>query len=345
MPILQIFAIICVLAYTGCIRKSTSKPDLLDTVRVDSKLINDLKDVYRAFKINHIIKDQQELLNVLLADSASSLPKGLLDSNIRACEALKQVYLSNDTLNNHVVKYLASTIRNYTIAKDKGFESPEYKKDYETYRVENENYLNYVVKTYPLNRFVNLTEEKYWATMDKKQYVKAKEYADYEAVVDVDLMKGLGILEELSKNAANFQEYSIYQIEVGDQFVKKDSLVRADLSGNAPPTPWDLAIKKYRHILDKKQYSLYLFETWLKWRTVSQQNSGLSKSSDIPNDKYDFAREKMAAVVLDFISKHPEDEMAINQFLLLATHDIVRRFGEYPYGNQNTIEFHEIFGQ
>lgn len=37
--------------------------------------------------------------------------------------------------------------------------------------------------------------------------------------------------------------------------------------------------------------------------------------------------------------------MAINEFLLIATHDIVRRFGNYPYGNQNTVEFHELFDE
>ena len=39
------------------------------------------------------------------------------------------------------------------------------------------------------------------------------------------------------------------------------------------------------------------------------------------------------------------DEMAINQFLILATHDIVRRFGQYPYGNQNILEFYNIYGE
>jgi hypothetical protein len=78
---------------------------------------------------------------------------------------------------------------------------------------------------------------------------------------------------------------------------------------------------------------------------VTQQNKGLSKSSEIPNDEYDKVREEVAAVILDYIAKHEKDEMAINQFLVIATHDIVLRFGQYPYGNQNTIEHHEIFGK
>lgn len=56
-------------------------------------------------------------------------------------------------------------------------------------------------------------------------------------------------------------------------------------------------------------------------------------------------REQAALIVLDYINTHSNDEMAINEFLLLATHDIVKRFGDYPYGNQNTVEYHETFDE
>ena len=32
-----------------------------------------------------------------------------------------------------------------------------------------------------------------------------------------------------------------------------------------------------------------------------------------------------------------------SETLLLTTHDIIRRYGDYPYGNQNTVEYHELF--
>lgn len=86
-----------------------------------------------------------------------------------------------------------------------------------------------------------------------------------------------------------------------------------------------------------------MFEAWLKWRTVLQQMNGSSKVSQIPNDEYNKVREQEALFILEYIAENEKDEMAINQFLLFATHDIVRRFGDYPYGNQNTLEFHELF--
>ena len=70
---------------------------------------------------------------------------------------------------------------------------------------------------------------------------------------------------------------------------------------------------------------------------------GSSKYSSIPNELYNNWRDKMAFVILKHISTHPEDQMAINQFLLFASHDDIKRFGSYRYGNQNVIEFYELF--
>ena len=35
--------------------------------------------------------------------------------------------------------------------------------------------------------------------------------------------------------------------------------------------------------------------------------------------------------------------MAINQYILLSTHDNVLRFGEYDYGNQNILEYYYLY--
>ena len=52
----------------------------------------------------------------------------------------------------------------------------------------------------------------------------------------------------------------------------------------------------------------------------------------------------VALTILEHIQENQDDIMAINQFVLITEHDIVRRFGDYQYGNQNTIEYHQIFG-
>jgi hypothetical protein len=315
----------------------TFAQDLLDNVKSNSQIITELKDVYRAYKINLKITDQKETINLILDDASDKELKDQLDVFIEECNALKQVHFKDETLNSYVNKYVTLTIQNYQIAKNKGFSSTEFKKNFENYRKEKEKYMNYLATTYSTSHFVNLTEEKYWKTVDKNNYIKSADYTTYKSLKTTDFKASLMLLEKISKQTIDFQEYSIYQIELADQYEKKSD----SLEDNAS----DIAIEKYKTILEQKKYSIYLFEAWLKWRTVTQQHTGLSKSSDIPNDEYNKIREQVALTILDYITKNEKDEMAINEFTLMATHDIVRRFGDYPYGNQNTVEYHQIFDE
>lgn len=302
----------------------------------NSKLVNELTDVYQAFQINNIIIDQKEMINLYLSEDSEEEMKTLLDGYIKACDSLKIIRFSNDTLNSYVSKYLTLTKQSYGIAKSKGFNSMAFKKDFENYKKQNDEYMSYLYSTYSTNHFISMTEQKYWQTNDKKNYIKSSQYETYKNLKAKDLKSALILLDKISKQTTNFQEYCVYQIELADQYVK-----HADsLQENAE----DKAIEIYKSILDQKKYSIYLFEAWLKWRIVTQQFTyGLSKSSDIPNNEYDRLREQVALTILNYITTHDKDEMAINEFLLMATHDIVKRFGDYPYGNQNTVEYHETF--
>ncbi|MDI3319485.1 hypothetical protein [Pinibacter soli] len=315
----------------------TYAQDLLDNIKDNSKLTKELKDVYRAFHINNIIVEQKELINIY-QDAEETDLKELYTSSIKACDSLKQIHFYNDTLNSLVSKYLTSTIRSYNILQSKGINSVDYKKDFEKYKAETEKYMKYLYSTYSTNHFVNLTEDVYWKANDKNNYIKSKEYPGYGTLKTKDLKEALALLESIAKQTTDFQEYSIYQIELADQYEKN----RKSLGDSAS----EIAVEKYKTILDQRKYSIYLFEVWLKWRTVTQQNVyGLSKTSEIPNRDYDRLREQVALTILHFIVDHPKDEMAINEFLLMATHDIVKRFGDYPYGNQNTVEYHDFFDE
>ncbi len=315
----------------------TFSQDLLDAVKSNSKLVIELKDAYRAFHINNIIIDQKEMINVFLNDGSDAEMKNLLNDDIKGCDSLKIFHFNNDTLNSYVSKYLALTIQSYKVAQSKGFNSSEFKKDFEKYKKEKGKYMDYLYSTYSTNHFVSMTEEKYWQTNDKKNYIKSSDYATYKSLKTTNLKDALVLLDKISKQTTDFQEFSIYQIEFADQYVKHSD----SLEDNAT----EKAIGIYKAILDQKKYSIYLFESWLKWRVVTQQSNGLSKTSDIPNDEYDKVREQVALTILEYITKNVKDEMAINEFLLMATHDIVKRFGDYPYGNQNTVEYHEIFDE
>ena len=309
----------------------------LDSIRSNSNLTIELKDVYKAYNINHKIVAQKELINLLLADESGNEIKDLLDDNIKECESLRNIQFGNDTLGRYISNYLKSTILSYQIAKSKGFKSTEFKSNYEQYKKGRDIYMDYLAMAYSTSRFEAMTEDNYWKIVNKRNYIRSDQYPRYEQLKKTNLKKSLILLDSISEHTEGFQEYVIYQIEIADQYVKHPEELN-DLSDT-------LATNKYMSLLQRNTYCIYLFEAWLKWRTVLQQNNGLSKSSEIPNNEYDSVREQVAAVILKYIIKNPNDEMAINEFMLMATHDIVRRFGSYQYGNQNTVEYHEIFDE
>ena len=70
---------------------------------------------------------------------------------------------------------------------------------------------------------------------------------------------------------------------------------------------------------------------------------GPDKDANIPNKLYDAVREDCAAQILKYYVNHPNDQMALNQYLDFASHGMVYRFGDYEDGNQNIIEFAELF--
>jgi len=325
------------IAFSILLFSDSYSQDILDAVKSNSKLVIELKDAYGAFHINNIITEQKEMINVL-DDASGAEMKQLLGDYINACDSLKIVSFKNDTLKSYISKYLASTIQSYKIGQNKGFSSSEFKKDFEKYKTAKSEYMDYLYSTYSTNHFIKMTEEKYWQTNDKNNYIKSKDYTKYNSLKKTNLKEAMKLLDNLINNTDDFQEFSIYQIEFADQYVKHSDILGDEVN--------ETAIKKYKSILDQKKYSIYLFEAWLKWRIVNQQHIyGISKTSDIPNKLYDKIREEVALTILKYITENEKDEMAINEFLLMATHPIVMRFGDYPYGNQNTVEYHETFDE
>jgi hypothetical protein len=309
--------------------------DLLDSVNNNSKLINELKDIYRAFKINMNISDQNETINLFLNEKDYNGLNVQLKKFIDKCKSYENIQFYDSKLNLFIKNYIDATIKSYKIEIKAGIESEEFKSDYENYKKLKSDYMDYLMKNYSTEHFIKMSEDDYWKNIDKKNYIKSAEYSKYTKLKSKDINEAIKLLKKIIDKTNDFCELIIYQIELADQYVKNSEKLK-DLGD-------ETAIKKYKEILDIKKYSIYLFESWLKWRVVSQQNMGLSKTSDIPNDKYDKIRDQEALTVLKYISSHKNDEMAINEFTLFATHDIIKRFGDYPYGNQNTIEYHEIF--
>jgi hypothetical protein len=314
--------------------------DLLDRVTSSAQIILKLKDLYRTYSINHIIDCQKDDINACQALNEGSGLSDSLTAYIKKCQRLESVHLSDPDVRKHVTNYLTATVQNYRILLKDGLRSVAFKDDYKKYQDLRKAYLKYVLKRFSLDSFIKLSGPEYWQKIDKKNYVNSARFEEYERLRSTNLRGAMDALREMIGETKDFQEWSIYRIELADDYVlhvdefKSDSL-----------DPFETAAGLYRSILDKKQYSLYLFEAWAKWRCVYQKTLGASKMSIIPNDDYERMREQAAETILRYVAGHPADEMAINEFIVLATHDVLLRFGEYKYGNQNAVEYKNLFGQ
>lgn len=87
-------------------------------------------------------------------------------------------------------------------------------------------------------------------------------------------------------------------------------------------------------IVQKDPYSPVIFEAFLKWRTLTQEEDhGMSNFSDIPNDEYNKVREKELRKVRQYQKTHPQDPFAEDQAESFLIQPNIER-GE-AYGNSN----------
>lgn len=101
---------------------------------------------------------------------------------------------------------------------------------------------------------------------------------------------------------------------------------------------------EYMHeLLACGQYSKYLYSVWLHWRCLCQVRKGSSKDSYIPNWIYNQVRNQCLGTILKHIAQHSDDLMAVNQLMQLASANNIYRLGTYEYGNQNAVDYYELF--
>jgi hypothetical protein len=313
-----------------------NKPiDQLELVTIDTGIVSELKDVYRIFQLNYQLDEIRGEFSMLI-EKDSNAANNVLRNGIDRSESFKNYYFYDDSIKTLFV----ATIDKFNIVNkaiiNKGLESKEFEQAYDKFNTVSNKFDSYLFEEYSTDHFLKMSEDDYWKQINKQQYIHSHEYANYLSLAKTDLLASITLLEKIIANTKNFQEKSIYQMELANSMIchfnKLDSACI------------NKALKIYKDILDHSDYSIYKFETWRRWRAATQTFIyGPEKDAPIPNSKYDAVREKCAAQVLKYYVEHPKDQMALNQFLDFATHGIVYRGGEYEEGNQNMIEFTELF--
>jgi hypothetical protein len=309
--------------------------DQLELVTIDTGIVDELKDVYRIFQLNNQLDEIRSDFSMLI-DIDSSAAYNVLRNGIDKSETFKNRYFYDDSLK---ILFVA-TIDKFNIVNkaiiNKGLESNEFEQAYDKFNIVSNKFESYLFGKYSTDRFIKMSEDQYWKNIDKQQYIHSPEYARYLSMAKTDLKGSIELLNKIIANTKNFQEKSIYQMELANNMICHANKLDSNSITNA--------LKIYKEVLDSPDYSLYKFEAWRRWRAASQGFIyGPMKDSEIPNNLYDGVRENCAAQILKYYVNHPKDQMALNQFLDFATHGIVYRNGEYEDGNQNIIEFAELF--
>jgi len=154
----------------------------LESIKSNSKLVSELKDLYRAFHVNNLIVEQKEMINLWPRRRFRHDLKDLLDECIEVCDSLKEIHFKDDTLSSYVRNYLALTAESYTISRSKGLNSTEFKEASEKCEKQYDKYLYYLKTRYSINRFISMTEEKYWETQDTKNYSRSADSDTYKSL-------------------------------------------------------------------------------------------------------------------------------------------------------------------
>jgi len=319
---------------------SIADPQKTADISEDSILTTDLKDLYRAFEINRYLTNYNELIRLSYMNGNVEGVSQTFAESIEFNSNIITTGIVNDTLRNYLDNYILKTTNFQQVFIDTLSDSIAVKQAQDFLVKNKEIYFTYLNTRYSTNKFIHLSEEDYWNYLDKSNYITTKEYTYYDSIKLVDIKYAVKYLDSISVSLASFQEYSIYQIEIANQYIIHDEEFGYDdgyLIGEK------VALKKYLELLNKKEYSLYLFESWERWRCIEQRQNGASKFSDMQNDLYNEKRKEIAFFILDYIKENPTDEMAINQFLLFSTLNNILRFGEYDYGNQNTVDFYYLY--
>ncbi|MAO71585.1 MAG: hypothetical protein CMD02_03630 [Flavobacteriales bacterium] len=314
------------------------------TLTDNSELIIKLKDLYFSHEINRGIDEQKELLMLGFMhneDADEDEIKQSFQSYTDYCQSIKTEVIKDDSLRYYLQNYINLLIELNISIVDKSKDSNHVNKATQNFYKKRDQYHSFVSREYATQKFIKISEDYYWERIDKNNYTSAKEYLIYDSLKTTNVKNAVKFLDSISLITSDFQEYSIYQIEIADQQIINGDEFSVDEDGLLIGEK--VALEKYLELLEKKEYSLYLFEAWRKWRSVYQYQNGSSKFSFINNDLYNNKRKEISFFILDFIKNNPQDDLAINQFLLFATQENILRFGPYDYGNQNALEMYNLF--
>lgn len=281
------------------------------------ELINRLIDAYNSSVImNNIITDFDLVMRF----------ESVYENAIKGIEAINISYVKDRETNSRLEDYKKEML--YLIAVN----SDTINKDIHNPWIEYNTLFTYLSQKYNVSTFGRIDEDMYNKTFDNPPSVP-----EWSKLVQRRGETNLvAELQEKFDEAERFDARCLYAIELAHAY-------EADMDSWSEDDSRNPAIPIMESLMKEQKYSIYLNELWLKWRTLYQDSEGASKDSEIPNHLYNEYRKICVCSTLAFIEEHPDDIMAINNYLVMAFKENILREGPFDYGNQYILDKYKLF--
>lgn len=190
-----------------------------------------------------------------------------------------------------------------------------------------DNFIGEIVNRYHISNFGELTEDEYFRQINYENYVK--NYSQIKA--------------KRMKNDSVHQQQLLQRINQETDFTLR-SIYAMEYAHSSEDGPYfEDAIPVLVDVMLTRKYAPMLYDIWRTWRAMQCSHMGMSRDSAIPNIHYNALRKLVANTMLNHIQQHPDDLVAINEFVCLAFCDNINRYCTFPFGNQNFEEHMVMF--
>lgn len=290
----------------------------------NTKFFNDCEDIYNSYLLEKTLFSIMEVWWRM--DKGDPSPEMINAINELSAESIKNqdVKKSAEEMLNAFKNFLADSTM--YLSTDKSVMDGVMDKYYQ--------YDELISNKYNVYSYVNLDEEEYIEEINKLN----------------DLIPHYSELFQQEDSPENLEKiYSMIKEE--KDFEKKCGYaeIYAYVGGG-----YDIDVNVFKGIFDEGKYSHRLLPFWRIWRCITQLcgdggniDYGPSTWAYIPNDLYNRQRRQIALTTLDYLKTHPEDKVAINQYIMLSGMSNLKRFfyvdtGETGYGNAAFEELHYL---
>ncbi len=261
---------------------------------------------------------------------------GFCEYNISKMDSFANFNFQNDTLGRFAKAYVAR-VKNYLyyleILKQSNNQTAE---ALQKASLAMDSLMQYAVSRYALNRFTPLREASYDKAMERKQYRTYKGADQATALKETDWRAAAAIIKHAAESSTQPNQKAVAWLDYADLYENNRSSFKDGEDS--------IALHIYQELAFAKDYHLYKFEAWRRWRCIYQlSNYGPARDAFIYNKFYDSMRFIAMNVVSNRLEDEPMDSLAINQYLLFATHGPILRYGAITIGNQVLAEYSDLF--